>query len=760
MVAELKNTIQPDTDTLRTRRYDIADASPLPMAEVEGSTHILRYANAAFCLLTGNPREELIGQAFSDIATTEEDCLASLDRVYESGQAVTHIRDEHSTCHPLYHCYAMWSVPAIDNDIPRIIIVVTEATTLHRDAVAMNQALIMGSVRQHELTEESQRLLERLRAEMLVSKQVNEALIGSQKRYLDLYEFAPIGYLTLDINALISEINMNGALLLGEVRTDLIGRHFLQFVAPEDLKRYDRLFKRVMKQGKRQTFDVELRRGDGSVFHAQLDCVRAIVENMNPLVRITIVDITERKRAETEIEHLAFYDSLTQLPNRRFLLGRLQTAVTACARTLRHGAILFIDLDGFKTLNDTQGHFVGDLLLQQVALRLSASVREGDTVARLGGDEFVVMLADLSKHPIEASTQTRKIGEKLLKTLNEPYLLAGSEYRTSGSIGTTLFNGDQESLEDLLKRADLAVYCAKAAGRNRLRFFDPEMQTAATTRAVLDADLRRALKARQFVLFYQPQVDGDGRLTGAEALARWQHPTRGLISPAEFIPFAEENGLIEFVGQWALETACAQLAAWSANLTTAHLRLAINVSAHEFCHPEFVSRALATIDRFGIDPGKLMLELTESAMFTTVDEALAKMMAFKIRGVCFSIDDFGIGYSSLTYLKNMPLDQLKLDRSFVADVLTNPNDAAIARTIIALGESLGIEVLAEGVETEGQRRFLALHGCHAYQGLLFGRPGPIEDLMRMARAKLVPRTSIVRFSSGRNKAKGQTTTRK
>jgi diguanylate cyclase (GGDEF)-like protein len=419
----------------------------------------------------------------------------------------------------------------------------------------------------------------------------------------------------------------------------------------------------------------------------------------------------------------------------------LQAAVTACAQTSRHGAILFIDLDGFKTLNDTQGHFVGDLLLQQVALRLSACVREGDTVARLGGDEFVVMLADLSKHPIEASEQTQRVGEKLLKTLSEPFLLAGFEYRTSGSIGTTLFSGDQESLEDLLKRADLAVYCAKTAGRNRLRVFDPQMQTAATTRVILDADLRRALKERQFVLFYQPQVGRDGGLTGAEALIRWQHPTRGLVPPAEFIPFAEESGLIEFVGEWVLETACAQLVAWGANLATAHLRLAINVSALEFCHPEFVSRTLTAIDRFGIDPRKLMLELTESAMFTTVDETLAKMAALKARGVCFSIDDFGIGYSSLTYLKNMPLDQLKLDRSFVADVLTNPNDAAIARTIIALGESLGIDVIAEGVETEGQRRFLALHGCHAYQGLLFGRPGPIEDLLRMARMEPLPRTA-------------------
>jgi diguanylate cyclase (GGDEF)-like protein/PAS domain S-box-containing protein len=740
MVVEPQNTIQPETEILRTCCCAMAEASPLPMAEVEGSTHILRYVNPAFCLLTAKPKEDLIGYAFSDIVPQGEECMASLDRVYRSGQPITHTGQEHSDFHPLYWSYSMWPLLTKDNRLRGIVVQVTEATSFHLNSVAMNQALMMGSVRQHELTEKSEKLLEQLQAEMLVSKQAHEALIGSQKRYLDLYEFAPIGYLTLDANALISEINLNGALLLGEVQSHLLSRRFGQFVTPQDLKRYDRLFKRVVKQGKQQTFDLALRRGDGSVFHAQLDCVCTTAKDENPIVRVTIVDITERKRAETEIEHFAFYDSLTQLPNRRFLLGRLQAAVSASARTLRHGAILFIDLDGFKILNDTQGHFVGDLLLQQVALRLSACVREGDTVARLGGDEFVVMLSDLSKHPIEASTQTKKVGEKLLKTLSEPYLLAGVEYRASGSIGTTLFSGDQESLEDLLKRADLAVYCAKTAGRNRLRFFDPEMQIAATTRAVLDADLRRALKERQFVLFYQAQVGRDGRLTGAEALVRWKHPTRGLVSPAEFIPFAEESGLIEFVGQWVLETACAQLVAWGANLATAHLRLAINVSAHEFCHPEFVSRTLTAIDRFGIDPRKLMLELTESAMFTTVDETLAKMAALKTRGVCFSIDDFGIGYSSLTYLKNMPLDQLKLDRSFVTDVLKNSNDAAIARTIIALGESLDIDVIAEGVETEGQRRFLALHGCHAYQGFLFGRPGPIEDLWRMTGAEPVPGT--------------------
>jgi diguanylate cyclase (GGDEF)-like protein/PAS domain S-box-containing protein len=723
MVAELNNTIEQTTDIIRACRA-VGEASAIPMAALDGFNHIVRYVNPAFCLFSGKAKERFIGKVFSEVVSVGEQCVAILDKVRKTGKADTYM----DTSGSLDCSYAMSPALAEDDRFVGIILQVTETTEVQRNAMAMNQALMLGSVRQHELTEAAEMLNAELQVEMVVRREAEEALIGSQKRYLDLYEFAPIGYLTLDAEGFISEININGAFLLGEVRTQILQRRFVQFVTPGDANRYRRIFKQVVKQGGRQTFDLALRRGDGSEFHAQLDCVHAVTAGPQPMVCITVVDITERKRAETEVERLAFYDSLTQLPNRRFLLGRLQAAVTSCASSLRHGAILFIDLDDFKTLNDSQGHFIGDLLLQQVALRLSACVREGDTVARLGGDEFVVMLQDLSKHAVEAVMQTSKVGEKLLAALNEPYMLSGYEYRTSGSIGAALFGGNRDSPEDLLKRADLALYSAKTSGGNGLRFFHPEMLTAATTRTVLDADLRKALKERQFVLVYQAQVDDRGRLTGAEALVRWRHPIRGLVSPAEFIPFAEDSGLIEFVGQWVLETACAQLVVWSAKPTTSHLRLAINVSAHEFYHPEFVVRVLTAIDRFGIDPRRLTLELTESAMFTTVEETLAKMTALKSRGVCFSIDDFGVGYSSLSYLKNMPLDQLKLDRSFVSDVLTNSNDAAIARTIIALGQSLNIDVIAEGVETEEQRRFLFLHGCRAFQGFLFGRPGPVEDL--------------------------------
>lgn len=436
-------------------------------------------------------------------------------------------------------------------------------------------------------------------------------------------------------------------------------------------------------------------------------------------------DIRQRMLAQQEIQKLAFYDPLTQLPNRKLLLDRIQHALGVSARSLRTGALLFIDLDHFKTLNDTRGHDMGDLLLRQIAQRLNDGVREGDTVARLGGDEFVVMLEDLDEDVHKAAKEARAIGEKLLVTLNRNYDLDGFEYHSTASIGIALFNGHAETVEELLKRADLAMYRAKSAGRNALRFFDPEMQSEVTQRAVLEAELRKALEAKQMLLHYQPQVDSHGRITGAEALVRWQHPQRGLVSPAEFIPLAEATGLILPLGHWVLETACEQLVAWSRQPLAAHLTLAVNVSARQFRHVDFVAQVLGVIKRTGVRPDKLKLELTESLLVHDLEDTVVKMMLLKVQGIGFSLDDFGTGYSSLAYLKRLPLDQLKIDQSFVRDVLTDPNDAAIARTVMALGLNLGLSVIAEGVETEGQREFLAQHGCLAYQGYLFSRPLPV-----------------------------------
>ena len=439
-------------------------------------------------------------------------------------------------------------------------------------------------------------------------------------------------------------------------------------------------------------------------------------------------DITERKAAEDEIEHLAFYDTLTQLPNRQLLMDRLKVALSGGVNAHHIGVLMFIDLDHFKVLNDSLGHARGDLLLQQVATRLASSVRSSDTVARLGGDEFVVMLEDLGDDPGAATETARIVGEKIRAALSAPYELADHDYHGTCSIGITCFSHKKHSIGDLLKQADLAMYQAKATGRNAVCFFDPEMQAAATANATLSSQLREALYAQQFVLHYQPQVGVDARMLGVEALLRWQHPLRGLVSPDDFIPQAEESGLILPLGQWVMEKACQQLALWAQNPGTDKLSIAVNVSARQFRHPEFVEGVLKLIRQYGIPANRLKLELTESLLATGMDITIAKMGLLKDAGVTLSIDDFGMGYSALSYLKYLPLDQLKIDRTFVKDVLTDPNDAAIARTIIGLAQSLGLGVIAEGVETEAQRAFLAWHGCESYQGYLFCAALPIDEL--------------------------------
>ncbi len=471
------------------------------------------------------------------------------------------------------------------------------------------------------------------------------------------------------------------------------------------------------------------RRKNGEVFPQWLT-ITAVQDNSGRPTHYvgSFVDISLRKAAEEQITKLAFYDPLTGLPNRRLLVDRLEQALAASQRHRRQGALMFVDLDNFKTINDTLGHSQGDLLLVQVASRLSACVREGDTVARLGGDEFVVMLLDLCEDSAAAAAQAESVGKQIQTALNRAYQLDGQTYHSTASIGVTLFADQKVGIEELLKRADLSMYEAKDAGRNTLRFFEPQMQAAVTARGELEASLRLAIKEGQLLLHYQSQVTVGGQRTGVEALVRWLHPERGLVSPREFIPLAEETGLILPLGQWVLDAACAQLALWALLPEMQNLTIAVNVSARQFQQSHFVEDVQAALQRSGANPQRLKLELTESLLVKKLDDVIAKMIALKALGVGFSLDDFGTGYSSLSYLKRLPLDQLKIDQSFVRDLLSDPNDAVIARAIVALGHSLGLQVLAEGVETPEQCEMLASMGCDAYQGYYFGHPVALANL--------------------------------
>ncbi len=543
------------------------------------------------------------------------------------------------------------------------------------------------------------------------------------------------GMVITNAEGMILRINKAFSDITGYAAEEAVGQNpqLLQS-GRQDVSFYAAMWGAIDRNGSWQG-EIWNRRKNGQIFPEWLTITAVKGDDGNVTHYVgTFADITLRKAAEDEIKYLAFYDQLTQLPNRRLMMDRLDQALTSSARHERHGALLLIDLDNFKTLNDTFGHAVGDQLLRETSTRLTSCVRAVDTVARLGGDEFVVIIEDLEGGS-QAAVLAESVAEKIQARLARSYLLdvtpevAGSSrrnYYCTSSTGIAMFRDRTVSGDELLKRADTAMYQAKAAGRNTLRFFDPEMQANVAARAALEADLRKAIKENQFVLFYQPQVDGSGQVTGAEALVRWQHPERGLVSPVEFIPMAEETGLILPLGTWVLHTACEQLKAWAAAPATAHLTLAVNVSARQFNFPNFVDHVLALIDHTGARPEKLKLELTESLLLDNADDIIAKMNALKAHGVCFSLDDFGTGYSSLSYLKRLPLDQLKIDQSFVRDILIDANDAVIARTVVALAESLGLTVIAEGVETDTQRDILAKNGCLAYQGYLFSRPLPLE----------------------------------
>ena len=567
-------------------------------------------------------------------------------------------------------------------------------------------------------------------------KQAESALRESELRFRSLLRNIPSisvqGYLQ---DGTTSYWNQASEQLYGYTAEEALGGNLLDLIIPPPMRNDVRAHMQhmfatgeVIPAG-----ELQLQRKDGTLVHVFSSHAYIQVPGHPPEMFCIDIDISGRKAAEDEARYLAFYDALTQLPNRRLLVDRLQQVLVNGARSGLTTAVLFVDLDNFKTLNDTRGHEVGDLLLKDVAQRLRSCVREQDTVARLGGDEFVVVLQNLSSDAPEAAAQARTLGELILAQLRQPYELAGHEHHFTASIGVTLLTHQRDSVDEVLKQADMAMYRAKDAGRNTLRFFDPDMQQAVNRRALLETELHNGLRRAQFLLLYQPQVDSQGRVTGAEALVRWQHPVQGMVPPSEFIPLAEESSLILPLGHWVMETALRQQALWQQNPLFAQLSLAINVSARQFLQDDFVAQVLALVQQTGANPAQIKLELTESLLLDNVDSVIATMRALKAHGLGFSLDDFGTGYSSLSYLKRLPLDQIKIDQGFVRDVLLDASDAAIARSIIALAGSLGLSVIAEGVETTAHHQFLLAHGCQAFQGYLFGRPLTLEDFENRVR---------------------------
>ena len=553
-----------------------------------------------------------------------------------------------------------------------------------------------------------------------------EALQAREERYLNAFQTCPDAVLIIQLsNGTIIDANRAFLDVMGFESQEVIDRTSMELGMWADATDRQKLADALHQNSGCRDLEVRLRRKNGEVFWGQLSASLAEIEGV-PCILAFIRDISAAKVAEEEIKNLAFYDPLTGLPNRRLLWERLRQALIVSTRTRCKHALLFVDLDDFKALNDTFGHHVGDLMLQEAARRIASCVREVDTVARLGGDEFVVIIEDLSEIPEVAATQAKSVGAKILEAISQPYSLDGSECHSTSSMGITVFGDHGAGTNEVLQQADIAMYQAKSAGRNNMLFFAPALQASVNARAAIEDDLRQAIQQKQFSLYYQPQLER-GLLTGVEALIRWKHPKRGIVLPCEFVPMAEETGLILPMGSWVLETACTQIAAWTARKEGAHLTVAVNISAREFRQPKFVEQVLTVLSRTGANPERLKLELAESMLLNNVDDVVAKMKELKSHGVRFSLDGFGTGRSSMTHLKRLPWDQLKIDRSFVGEIMADPISGAVAQAIISFGKAIGLSVIAEGVETEEQRAFLAKLGCHSFQGYLFSHPLPWGD---------------------------------
>jgi len=556
---------------------------------------------------------------------------------------------------------------------------------------------------------------------------MQEALEASEKRFRGVFHTSldALDICRLEDGKFI-EVNQAFVDLSGFDREQVLGRtaqELNMWANPGDRQKMVDLIR--LNSGC-HNLEMAFRRKNGETWWGLLSASAIEIDGV-PCVQSAVRDISDIKAAREEIKLLAFYDPLTAVPNRRLFIERLQQSLLASTRTKTRRALLLIDLDHFKAVNDTLGHPAGDRLLEQVARRLTGSVRKTDTVARLGGDEFVVMLEDLGGNLEDAATPARRVAETILQALSQPFMLGGHECLSGASIGITVFGKHPIAVNELLQQADFALYQAKSAGRNKLRFFSPALQAAANHRAEMEEQLRHAVQSNEFLLHYQPQME-KGRLIGVEALVRWRHPQCGLLLPDEFIRLAEETRMILPLGNWILDATCKQAALWAMRKETAPLRLGVNISGAQIHQRDFVQQALAAIERTGADPGMLMLQLTEATLADDTSETVAKMMELKSHGFKFALSGFGAGHSSLSYLQRLPLDQLKLDGSFIQDIVADATSGAICQTIVSLALTLGLSVVAEGVETVEQRDLLAGMGCHAHQGSLYSPPTPLKEV--------------------------------
>jgi len=702
--------VQDITDRKRTEsqlqdseeRYRASfDQAAVGIIHVSFEGQILR-CNARFAEILGYPMDEIPGKTFQQLTPPEylPESMEALKQLLSGASSATGLEK-----------------PYLRKDGTLAWVRLTSSLQRDGNGQALHLVAFMEDINARKAAEEH-----------LVS--ATKALQTNEARYRSVFQTSLDALSITNLSdGTLTEVNQAFLDLMGYTRDEVIGRTSIELGFWENLQDRDNVVAKLRQDSSFRDERTRLKKKNREIFWVHLSASVIEIEGTACMFCVTR-DLSDARAAQDEIRNLAFYDSLTHLPNRRLLLDRMLQALSGDTRSTRKRALLFVDLDDFKSLNDTLGHSMGDLLLQDVARRLTDCVHEADTVARYGADEFVVMLEDLSLNSEEAADEAEIVGEKMLAALAQPFLLAGRETQGTASIGITVFGDKRESTSEVLQQADMAMHQAKTAGGNTVRFFAPALQAAVNARAAMKEDLSQAIAANQFLLYYQPQVDATG-LIGVEALMRWKHPERGLVPPNDFIPLAEETGLILPLGTWALETACRQIAEWANRKESAHIQIAVNISARQFCCPDFVEHILATLHQTGANPKNLKLELTESMLANDIEEVIAKMTLLKSHGLTFSLDDFGTGYSSLSYLKRLPLDQLKIDRAFVQDILADVASASIAQTIISLGRAMDLSVIAEGVETEAQRKFLHSLGAHSFQGYLFSRPLPLEELERI-----------------------------